>query len=38
MHAVLALGEQNSQDPQSQKHRHIHQQEKDKEVAQLQPA
>src|SRR4051794_29128612 len=38
MQAVLALSQQNSQDPQSQKHRHIHQQEQDTEVAQLQPA
>jgi hypothetical protein len=36
MHAVLALGEQNSQDPQTEKRRHIHKQEK--EVAQLQQA
>jgi hypothetical protein len=36
MQAVLALGEQNSQDPQTQKRRHIP--NKKKEVAQLQPA
>ena len=36
MQAVLAFGERNSQDPQIQKRRHIH--KEDKEVAQLQPA
>jgi putative transposase len=35
MQAVLALSERNSQDSQTEKHRHI---EKEKEVAQLQPA
>ena len=35
MQAVLALGEQNSQDPQTEKRRRIHNNE---EVAQLQPA
>jgi len=36
MQAVLALAEQNSQDPQTEKRRHIN--KKEKEVAQLQPA
>jgi putative transposase len=36
MHAVLALGEQNSEQPQTQKRRNIPKEEK--EVAQLQPA
>jgi putative transposase len=36
MQAVLALGERNSQDPQPEKRRHIHKQ--DKEVPELQPA
>ena len=36
MQAVLALDEQNSQDRQTEKRRHIH--KKEKEVAQLQPA
>jgi transposase-like protein len=36
MQAVLALGERNSQDSQTEKRRHIH--KKDKEVAELQPA
>jgi hypothetical protein len=35
MQAALALSERNSQDSQTEKHRHI---EKEKEVAQLQPA
>jgi hypothetical protein len=36
MHAVLALDQQNSQHPHTQKRRHIDSNEK--EVAQLQPA
>jgi putative transposase len=37
MHAVLALGEQNSRDPMTEKRRNINK-ENEKEVAQLQPA
>ena len=37
MQAVIALGEQNSQDPQTEKRRNIPKEDK-KEVAQLQPA
>ena len=37
MHAVLALGEQNSRDPMTEKRRNINKENK-KEVAQLQPA